>query len=109
MMSPEAHGTHRFAKKRFDRIDEVTVRMDRSSRICSVDEAPQSYASPFAVFAVLADFAIAGSLCVLLHNRRTIFKGTNNMISTLIIYAINRCLLTSYVPDNPSVNNFVNL
>jgi hypothetical protein len=109
MRSLESHGAHRYTKKRFDRIDEVTVRMNTVLNLRGVDEAPQSYATPFAMFAVLADFAIAGSLCVLLHHRRTPFKRTNNMISTLILYAINRCILTSYVPDAPPVNNHVNL
>jgi hypothetical protein len=67
-----------FEKKAFSRIDELTA-----------------VAAPFAIFAVLADFAIAISLCILLHKRRTGFKGTGSLISTLIIYAINRCLLTS--------------
>jgi hypothetical protein len=54
-------------------------------------------ATPFAIFAVLSDILIAGSLCYLLHGSRTGFKRTDTMVSTLIIYAINRCLLTSVV------------
>ncbi|KAJ3975136.1 hypothetical protein EV361DRAFT_865618 [Lentinula raphanica] len=41
-------------------------------------------ATPFAVFAVLSDVLIAVSL-------------TNTLITTLIVYAVNRCLLTSAV------------
>ncbi|EIN14693.1 hypothetical protein PUNSTDRAFT_130316 [Punctularia strigosozonata HHB-11173 SS5] len=51
---------------------------------------------PFAVVTVAADVAIAGSLCVLLYNRRTGFRRSNNVIHTLIVYAVNRCLLTSF-------------
>lgn len=52
---------------------------------------------PLAVFAVLSDVAIAAGLCVLLHGSRSAFTHTNALITTLIGYAINRCLLTSIV------------
>ncbi|KAF5386299.1 hypothetical protein D9757_008608 [Collybiopsis confluens] len=54
-------------------------------------------ATPFAIFAVLSDVLIAASLCVLLHGNRTGWGKTNGLITTLIIYAVNRCLLTSQV------------
>ncbi|KAF8200166.1 hypothetical protein BJ912DRAFT_623513 [Pholiota molesta] len=54
-------------------------------------------ATPFAIFAVLSDFMIAGTLCYLLQGSRSGFRRTDTIISTLIIYAINRCLLTSIV------------
>ncbi|TFK26974.1 hypothetical protein FA15DRAFT_729106 [Coprinopsis marcescibilis] len=54
-------------------------------------------ATPFAITAVLSDVMIAGSLCILLHGSRTGFRNTNTLVTTLIIYAINRCLLTSAV------------
>ncbi|KAH6893971.1 hypothetical protein BKA70DRAFT_796114 [Coprinopsis sp. MPI-PUGE-AT-0042] len=54
-------------------------------------------ATPFAVTAVLSDIMIAASLCVLLSGSRTGFKGTNHLVTVLIIYAINRCILTSVV------------
>ncbi|KAF5362646.1 hypothetical protein D9758_009614 [Tetrapyrgos nigripes] len=56
-----------------------------------------SGATPFAIFAVLSDIFIAGSLCYLLYENRTGFRDTNTIITTLIIYAVNRCLLTSVV------------
>jgi len=56
-----------------------------------------SAVAPFAVFTVLSDFLIAGSLCVLLHKSRTRFRKTNTIITTLMVYAINRCLVTSVV------------
>ncbi|KAF8801141.1 hypothetical protein BYT27DRAFT_7198636 [Phlegmacium glaucopus] len=50
-------------------------------------------------FARLSDITvlIAGSLCVLLHGSRTDYKKTNAIINSLIVYAINRCLLTLVV------------
>ncbi|KAF9458310.1 hypothetical protein BDZ94DRAFT_1240102 [Collybia nuda] len=54
-------------------------------------------ATPFAALAALSDILIAASLCVLLHGSRTGFRSTNAIVTTLIIYAINRCLLTSVV------------
>jgi len=54
-------------------------------------------AMPFALFAVLSDVCITAALCVLLYGRRGIFRRTHAIIDTLIVYAINRCLLTSAV------------
>lgn len=52
-------------------------------------------AVPFAVFAVVSDFLIAGSLCVTLQKTRSYFMTTNNIINQLMIFSINRCLLTA--------------
>jgi hypothetical protein len=68
-----------FIKKEFSKLREITL----------------FAAMPFAVFAVSSDIAIAIALCILLHNSRTSFSRTNAVISTLMMYAINRCLLTS--------------
>ncbi|TFK37299.1 hypothetical protein BDQ12DRAFT_216821 [Crucibulum laeve] len=54
-------------------------------------------AMPFALVAVLSDIFIALALCILLHGSRTGFRRTNAVVTTLMIYAINRCLLTSVV------------
>ncbi|KAL0059966.1 hypothetical protein AAF712_013262 [Marasmius tenuissimus] len=54
-------------------------------------------ATPFAIFAVLSDIVVAGSLCALLHESRTGIGKTNRIITSLMIYAVNRCLLTSFV------------
>lgn len=54
-------------------------------------------ATPFAIFAILSDVLIAGSLCILLYGGRTGLRKTNSIVTTLIVYAINRCLLTSVV------------
>ncbi|KAL9714124.1 hypothetical protein Ac2012v2_002432 [Leucoagaricus gongylophorus] len=54
-------------------------------------------ALPFGITAVLSDIIIAVALCVLLQSNKSDFKDTNHIINKLIIYAINRCLLTSVV------------
>ncbi|KAJ8507439.1 hypothetical protein ONZ45_g10195 [Pleurotus djamor] len=70
-----------FIKKEFSRIPEITL----------------VAATPFAIFAVLSDVAIAAALCILLHGSRTGFRKTNTIVTQLIVYAINRCILTSVV------------
>jgi len=70
-----------FIKKRFVKLSEISLKA----------------ATPFAIFAVLSDVLIAGSLCYLLYGSRTGFKRTDTIVTTLIVYAINRCLLTSVV------------
>jgi len=54
-------------------------------------------ALPFAVTAVIPDVLVTICLCYFLNNGRSGFRGTNALINQLIIYAINRCLLTSIV------------
>ncbi|KAJ8085554.1 hypothetical protein PM082_004372 [Marasmius tenuissimus] len=55
-------------------------------------------ATPFAVSAVLSDVFIAGSLCFVLQEGRSgMHKRTNTLVKTLMIYAVNRCVLTSVV------------
>ncbi|KAJ3566748.1 hypothetical protein NP233_g6806 [Leucocoprinus birnbaumii] len=70
-----------FIKKELSKLPEITL----------------IAATPFAITAVLSDIFIAGALCWLLHGSKTNFKRTDTIISKLIIYAINRCLLTSVV------------
>ncbi|KAJ3555867.1 hypothetical protein NM688_g2341 [Phlebia brevispora] len=54
-------------------------------------------ALPFAIFAVASDIIIAGSLCVVLNKSKSYLMTTNNLINHLMIFAINRCLLTAVV------------
>lgn len=70
-----------FIKKEFSALSEITLYA----------------ATPFAITAVLSDVFIAAALCVLLHGNRSPIIETNALVNTLIIYAINRCLLTSVV------------
>ncbi|EJD06420.1 uncharacterized protein FOMMEDRAFT_144475 [Fomitiporia mediterranea MF3/22] len=52
-------------------------------------------ALPFAITAIISDVAITAALCYLLQHKKTSFQSTNTLINYLILYAINRCLLTS--------------
>ncbi|KAF8149844.1 hypothetical protein B0H34DRAFT_163708 [Crassisporium funariophilum] len=67
-----------FIKKQFSRLKEIHMA-----------------AVPFGVFAILSDIFIAVALCLLLGNNRSDFDDTNSVIDRLIIFAINRCILTS--------------
>lgn len=55
--------------------------------------------TPFGAALVISDVLITVALCVLLREQgsRTIFPRTKRLVNTLVIYAINRCLLTSLV------------
>ncbi|KAF9067772.1 hypothetical protein BDP27DRAFT_1422509 [Rhodocollybia butyracea] len=44
---------------------------------------------PYAISQLPVDFAIAGSLCILLYKKRTGFQRTETIINTLILYAVN--------------------
>jgi len=68
-------------KKQFHRLREVTF----------------IAALPFAVAAILSDVLIAVTLCILLGSSRTEFEDTNSLINKLMVFAINRTLLTSVV------------
>ncbi|KAG0701645.1 hypothetical protein DFH29DRAFT_1000054 [Suillus ampliporus] len=70
-----------FIKKEFSALSQITLYA----------------ATPFAVAAVLSDVLIAITLSVLLHGNRSPVVETNALVNTLIVYAINRCLLTSAV------------
>ncbi|KDR78087.1 hypothetical protein GALMADRAFT_1301078 [Galerina marginata CBS 339.88] len=76
---------------------ETVVFMFIKKELARIPEINLFAATPFAIFAVLSDILIAGALCYLLHGSRTGFKRTDTIVTTLIIYAINRCLLTSVV------------
>ncbi|EDR08733.1 uncharacterized protein LACBIDRAFT_297260 [Laccaria bicolor S238N-H82] len=52
---------------------------------------------PFGVLAILSDILIAMALCLLLDSNRSDFEDTNQLINRLIVFAINRCILTSAV------------
>lgn len=76
---------------------ETVVLIFIKKKLAKLDEITLIAAMPFALFAVLSDVAIAASLCVLLNGHKTTFKRTKALVNTLIVYAINRCLLTSIV------------
>ncbi|OJA08710.1 hypothetical protein AZE42_08887, partial [Rhizopogon vesiculosus] len=71
----------RFEKKEFAAIQRITF--------------TRYIAAPFAITTILSDICITVALCVLLHGNRSPIIETNVLVNTLIVYAINRCLLTS--------------
>ncbi|KAL4063590.1 hypothetical protein V8B97DRAFT_1876581 [Scleroderma yunnanense] len=81
----------------FGRIAETVVFMFMKRQFKSLSQITYYAATPFAVTAVLSDIFVAGALCILLRGKRSPFFETNVLVNTLIIYAINRCLLTSLV------------
>ncbi|KAH7920433.1 hypothetical protein BV22DRAFT_802879 [Leucogyrophana mollusca] len=76
---------------------ETVILMFMRKRFSALPEVTLIAAMPFALTAVLSDICIAAALCVLLHTKRSVFRRTNILVNTLIVYAINRCLLTSVV------------
>ncbi|KAG5718053.1 hypothetical protein E4T56_gene14399, partial [Termitomyces sp. T112] len=52
---------------------------------------------PFGITAILSDVFVATALCFLLASNHSEFEETNLIIHRLIVFAINRCILTSYV------------
>ncbi|KIK10263.1 hypothetical protein K443DRAFT_670885 [Laccaria amethystina LaAM-08-1] len=70
-----------FIKREFSRLREVSI----------------SSVLPFGVLAILSDILIAMALCLLLDSNRSDFEDTNHLINKLIVFAINRCILTSAV------------
>lgn len=76
---------------------ETVVFMFMKEQFKSLSQITYYAATPFAVTAVLSDIFIAVALCILLYGKRSPFFQTNVLVDTLIVYAINRCLLTSLV------------
>ncbi|KAF9565216.1 hypothetical protein CPC08DRAFT_201191 [Agrocybe pediades] len=72
---------HLFQKKEFSQLKEVSL----------------SAVVPFGASTILSDILVAASLCFLLDNNRSQFDDTNSVINRLIIFAINRCILTTAV------------
>ncbi|KAI5984804.1 hypothetical protein F5J12DRAFT_63974 [Pisolithus orientalis] len=54
---------------------------------------------PFGALAIVPEGLITASLCILLYDSssRSMFPRTEQLLNTLIIYAVNRCLLTLLV------------
>ena len=87
-------------KKEFTRFKEVTVGaifLFKSEARLIKSLIQLIAAVPFGISTVLSDIIIAIALCVLLGSNRSSFDDTNNIINKLIIFAINRCILTSCV------------
>lgn len=56
-------------------------------------------ATPFAATFVLIEVLITTSLCILLYDSgtRTTFSSTKRILATLVVYAVNRCILVLLV------------
>ncbi|TDL25482.1 hypothetical protein BD410DRAFT_594062 [Rickenella mellea] len=76
---------------------ETTAELIIKHKLSRLPEITLIAVTPFAVTAVASDIIITVALCVLLWNSRTGFRQTNVLVNYLMIYAINRCLLTSLV------------
>ncbi|KAF5329602.1 hypothetical protein D9619_009385 [Psilocybe cf. subviscida] len=74
---------------------ETSIYLLIRGRLISLDEHRLQYgvATPFAITAILSNLLITIALCLLLSNARTGFKNTDTMVSTLIAYALHRCVL----------------
>ncbi|KDR76332.1 hypothetical protein GALMADRAFT_247721 [Galerina marginata CBS 339.88] len=62
-----------------------------------LQELSASSIVPFGITTIISDILIAVALCILLHSNRSEFGDTNTIINKLILYAINRCILTTAV------------
>ncbi|KAF8199582.1 hypothetical protein BJ912DRAFT_1129664 [Pholiota molesta] len=63
-------------------------------RFILLKEVSLTSALPFGVTTIISDILIAVALCALLSSNRSSFQDTNNVINRLIIFAVNRCILT---------------
>ncbi|OCB89250.1 hypothetical protein A7U60_g3618 [Sanghuangporus baumii] len=72
----------------------TTLKLKLLSKIPSIT---YNAALPFSITAVFPDVLIAFSLCYFLHSVKSGFRGTNALLNTLMVYAVNRCLLTTVV------------
>ncbi|KAH6893692.1 hypothetical protein BKA70DRAFT_1440470 [Coprinopsis sp. MPI-PUGE-AT-0042] len=73
----------------------VVLLFIRDTDYKQIHEINRFTATPALIAGVIGEFMIAGSLCTLLRGKVTEFKGTRRIIALVIIYAINRCLLSS--------------
>ncbi|EJD04445.1 uncharacterized protein FOMMEDRAFT_107176 [Fomitiporia mediterranea MF3/22] len=76
---------------------ETVIKMLILKELSKLPTITLNAALPFAITAVFPDVLIAISLCYFLHSVKSGFRGTNALLNTLMIYAVNRCLLTSVV------------
>ncbi|KAJ7661969.1 hypothetical protein DFH06DRAFT_1471616 [Mycena polygramma] len=74
---------------------ETVVDLYRTRSLLELNKSTNKAFLPMAGTQVGADVIIAASLCWVLQGNRSEFRRTNSIINTLMIYAINRCLLTA--------------
>jgi len=76
---------------------ETVVLMFRYTAFDALQKITLIAFTPLVITAVLSDICVSVPLCVLLHGKRSSVIETKALINTLMVYAINRCLLTSMV------------
>ncbi|TFK47846.1 hypothetical protein OE88DRAFT_753161 [Heliocybe sulcata] len=76
---------------------ETVVKFIQQPSLAAIGAIGLSAVLPFGAFAVLSDILVAACLCFLLWNNRSEIKSTNMIINRLMVWAVNRCLLTAYV------------
>jgi len=76
---------------------ETVVKSVQQPSLTAVGSVGLGTVLPFGVFAVMSDILVAACLCLLLWNNRSEMKLTNLIINRLMIWAVNRCLLTAAV------------
>jgi len=84
---------------------ETSVYLLMRGRLTSLDEHKLQYgaAAPFAITAILSNLLITIALCTLLSRSRTGFKSTDSIVSTLIAYALHRCVLLFVIAAAESI------
>ncbi|KIK24408.1 hypothetical protein PISMIDRAFT_678274 [Pisolithus microcarpus 441] len=78
---------------------ETTVLMLVNKDVSVIKQIRFYAATPFAATFVLIEVLITTSLCILLYDSgtRTTFSSTKRILTTLIIYVVNRCILVLLV------------
>ncbi|KAL5534699.1 hypothetical protein ACEPAG_1163 [Sanghuangporus baumii] len=76
---------------------ETVILLLKLKLLSKIPSITYNAALPFSITAVFPDVLIAFSLCYYLHSVKSGFRGTNALLNTLMVYAVNRCLLTTVV------------
>ncbi|KAF8875234.1 hypothetical protein BD779DRAFT_1678338 [Infundibulicybe gibba] len=74
---------------------ETVIYFSTITELSKLNEARLKSALPFEIASVLSNILIASALCFLLESSRTDFEDADNLIAKIIVFAINRCVLTS--------------
>lgn len=76
----------------------VVILMFLSNDLNTVSSLTSSVVTPFGALFILSEGLITVSLCILLYDgSRSVTPRTKRLVNTLMIYAVNRCLLTLLV------------
>ncbi|KAF9267699.1 hypothetical protein L218DRAFT_641497 [Marasmius fiardii PR-910] len=76
---------------------ETVVQFFLIKQFSRLNEVDHVAVVPFGTLAILSDIMVAAALVILLRRSRTELQDTNSLINKLIVYAVNRCILTSVV------------